>query len=157
MLADPTQRAEALAELFLAVEPSLWRDLVESGKVPERNGEREHREWRCLALYACVRGLVAAGGFNTETAAAVDHLHARLATDWPAEERALLADRYDQYGRIGQELEHAGAHQVTAKLGEACAAHMAGAAATGTLAELLGTLHESLAEGAADAVRQGAR
>lgn len=157
MLADPLQRAEALAELFLAVEPSLWRDLAESGVLPERDGERERLEWRCLALYACVRGLVAAGGFNTETAAAVDHLHARLTPDWPAKERALLAERYTEYGRIGQELEHAGAHRVTARLGEACAAHLADGAATVALAELLGALHESLAEGAAEAVRQGTR
>jgi len=157
MLVDPLQRAEALAEFFLAVEPSLWEDLVNSDVMPEPHGEPERWEWRCLALYACVRGLVAAGGFNTETAAAVDHLHARLAKHWPAAERALLAERYSEYGRIGQELEHAGAHQVTAKLGEACAAHVAGPAAAAALAELLGTLHESLAEGAADAVRQGAR
>lgn len=157
MLADPTLRAEALAELFLAVEPSLWRDLEDSGVLPEPRGERERWEWRCLALYACVRGLVAAGGFNTETAAAVDHLHARLGERWPAAQRGLLADRYGEYGRIGQELEHAGAHQVTAKLGEACARHLAGVAASDALAELLGTLHESLAEGAADAVRQGVR
>ncbi len=157
MLADPTQRAEALAELFRTVEPSLWRDLADSGVLPEGHGERERWEGRCLALYACVRGLVAAGGFNTETAAAVDHLHARLGERWPAAERALLAERYGEYGRIGQELEHAGAHQVTAKLGEACAAHVAGTATTAALAELLGTLHESLAEGAADAVRQGTR
>ncbi len=157
MLADPRERAAALADLFRTVEPSLWRDLIDSGALPSGSGEREHLEWRCLALYACVRGLVAAGGFNTETAAAVDHLNAELGESWTAAERATLASRYGEYGRIGQELEHAGAHQVTQKLGEACASHVAAERATPLLAELLGTLHESLAEGAADAVRQGTR
>ncbi|MEO5987910.1 MAG: hypothetical protein ABIU54_10720 [Candidatus Eisenbacteria bacterium] len=157
MLDDPRRRAAALAELFLKVEPSLWRDLLDSGAMPAASGKHDRLEWRCLALYACVRGLVAAGGFNTETVAAVDHLHALLGEPWPEPERATLAERYNEYGRIGQELEHAGAHHVTQKLGEACAAHIAGATPPSLLAELLGTLHESLAEGAADAVREGGR
>lgn len=157
MLADPHQRAAALAELFTKVEPSLWRDFVESGGLADGSGERERHEWRCLALYACVRGLVAAGGFNIETVAAVDHLHSLIGEPWTREERATLADRYSEYGRIGQELEAAGAHQVTQKLGEACAAHITESTPSGVLAELLGTLHDSLVEGAAAAVREGAR
>lgn len=157
MLLDPHRRAEALAELFMTVEPSLWRDLIDSGVLPAGSIDARRLEWRCLALYACVRGLVAAGGFNTETVAAVDHLHALLSGPWPEAERATLAERYGEYGRIGQALEAAGAPLVAQKLGEACAVHMAPPTPIAALAELLGTLHESLAEGAADAVREGSR
>ena len=155
MHADPAARAGHLAELYRVVEPSLWRDLLDSGTILETSAGLVQHEWRCLALYACVRGLVAAGGFNTETVAAVDQLHAIVSGDWPEAERALLAERYAEYGRIGQELEHAGAAMVDQRLGQACAAHLAPASRGPALGELLGVLHGSMVEGATEAVRAG--
>jgi hypothetical protein len=43
---------------------------------------------------------------------------------------------------------------VTRRLGEAAAQHLAGVDPPAALAELAGSLHEALAEGAAEAVRQ---
>src|SRR2546428_5420426 len=76
MITDPVRRGRALADFYRAVAPRLFRDLEESGVLPDA-GDPQARalareEWECFALYACVRGLVAAGGFNPETGAAVD-------------------------------------------------------------------------------------
>jgi len=159
MIADPTLRARALAELYFPAEARLWGDLAES-EAASALAPAARGEWECLALYACVRGLVAAGGFNVETAAAVDALHDAVIAYWtaqvaPAEaldvRRARVAERYAEYGRIGQELEAKGAHQVTRALGEAAARHMAGG--DPRVAEMAGELHEALAEGAAEFVR----
>jgi len=165
MIADPAARGRALAAFFFAVEPALWGDLEESGRLPGSATPTARREWECFALYACVRGLVAAGGFNTETAAAVDHLHDAVVARWAVEadepeplaaRRERVADRYAEYGRIGQELESRGAHLVTARLGEAAAAHLcAPLGPPEGLAAMVGELHEALAEGAAEAVRRG--
>jgi len=127
--------------------------------------ERVRGEWACFALYACVRGLIAAGGFNRETAAAIEVLHERVVAAWrdarpdPGADEARrnrIAERYAEYGTIGQAGGASGAATVTRRLGEAAARHMAeeGAAAA-ELAEMVGALHESLAEGAAEAVRRG--
>ncbi len=166
MIRDPQARAEALAGWLVRVEDALWRDLEDSGLLPAPPAGEPHRarlEWQCLALYAGVRGLVAAGGFNTETVAAVDRLHGCMAEAWeresppleaPGPRHARVAERYAEYGRIGQELEARGAAQVAARLGEACAAHVARpAAAAPPLAEQLGALHDALVEGATAAVR----
>lgn len=166
MIADPAARGQALADFHFGVAPALYSDLVESGMVPESvNATRARLEWDCLALYACVRGLVAAGGFNTETAASVDSLHAAVLERWAADSspsepiearRARVAERYAEYGRIGQELEASGAALVTARLGEACAAHVtAPDVPPAALGETLGALHEALVEGATEAVRRG--
>jgi hypothetical protein len=162
---DPAARGRALADFFLAVEPRLYSDLEDSGRMPEAPpGTNPRVEWECFALYACVRGLVAAGGFNRETAAAIDALHEAVLAAWLARgsdepfevRRARVSDRYGEYGGIGQEGGKAGAATVTRRLGEAAARHMAGAGPPpADLAELVGGLHEVLVEGAAEVVRSG--
>jgi len=163
MIADPTRRGQALAALYFTLEPRLYADLEEAGVLPARltpaEAERVRAEWACFALYACVRGLIAAGGFNRETAGAVDALHAAVTDAW--RDRALapgarerVAERYAEYGTIGQTGGAKAAATVSRRLGEAAARHMcAGAAPHEALAEMAGALHESLAEGAAEAVR----
>jgi hypothetical protein len=160
VIRDPVRRGHALADFYLAIEPRLWAELDEAGLLPGGSaGSTARREWACFALYACVRGLIAAGGFNRETANAVESLHERVlgaagdADD--AARRALLSERYAEYGTIGQAGGASAAATVPRRLGEAAARHMA---ADGTaheaLAEMAGALHESLAEGAAESVRQ---
>lgn len=168
MIRDPVRRGHALAEFFLSVEPRLYADLAEAGVMPAVDpstpADHARREWECFALYACVRGLVAAGGFNRETAAAIDALHERvLAARTESESTAgdtgarsdRIAERYAEYGTIGQAGGAAGAITVTQRLGEAAARHMARRdPPPAELVELVGGLHETLAEGAAEAVRQ---
>jgi hypothetical protein len=164
MIADPVRRGEALAELFFTVEPRLYLDLDEAGVLPRRGDDeteaRVRAEWACFALYACVRGLIAAGGFNRETAAAVDALHAAVTEAWrqagpAAGARDRVAARYTEYGTIGQAGGASAAATVGLRLGEAAAGHMsAGHPPPAGLAEMAGALHESLAEGAAEAVRR---
>ncbi|HTM56922.1 MAG TPA: hypothetical protein VL123_00755 [Candidatus Udaeobacter sp.] len=171
MIADPERRGRALAAFFLALEPRLFADLAESGLLAPADrepgsdfaaAELTRREWQCFALYACVRGLVAAGGFNRETARAIDALHDVVLESWrgeseafePHEERrARVADRYAEYGAIGQEGGASGAATVTARLGDAAARHLVATIPPG-LPSLVGGLHEALAEGAAEAVRR---
>lgn len=164
MIADPVRRGHALAELYRAVAPRLFRDLEESGALPEGAdaGGRARDEWECFALYACVRALVAAGGFNRETGAAIEALHESVlgvpAVGEPrsraVERRVQVAERYAEYGAIGQAGGASGAATVTQRLGEAAARHMAAPAGAGeALAEIAGTLHEQLVEGATEAVR----
>jgi hypothetical protein len=165
MIPDPDRRGQALAAFFFAVAPRLLADLEESGLVPLEPPEARRRvalEWESFALYACVRGLVAAGGFNRETAQAIDALHRAVLERWLAESssleafearRAALAPRYEEYGRIGQEGGAAGAGSVTARLGEAAALHIGAGTPSADLARLVGGLHEALAEGGAEAVR----
>jgi hypothetical protein len=158
MIADPITRGRTLAEFYFRLEGALWNDLEGSRVLPSASLAQARDEWSCFALYACVRGLVAAGGFNTETVAAVDAMHDAVRSAWAqrAEMLALLSTRYGEYGRIGQELEASGAALVTQRLGEAAAAHVcAPDAPSEALATTLGELHEALAEGAADAVRAG--
>ena len=114
MIDDPERRGRALAEFFRMVSPRLFRDLEESGALPRSDAAalaRARDEWDCFALYACVRGLVAAGGFNRETAAAIDAMHERVLERWAAEpdahepfdaRRARISERYSEYGAIGQ-------------------------------------------------------
>ena len=157
MIADPERRGRSLATFALAAIPRLWQDVAESGGLPDEAPLRH--EWECFALYACVRGLVAAGGFNRETAAAIDAMHEAVLETWSADDaasfdarRARAAERYAEYGGIGQEGGAAGAATVTLRLGEACARHLR-AGEDGDLAALVGAVHEALAEGAAEAVR----
>lgn len=166
MISNPEARGRALADFFLEVEPRLFADLGESATLARGStAPLDRLEWACFALYACVRGLVAAGGFNRETAAAIDALHARVMTAWesgegaavhttPGEVRARVAERYSEYGAIGQEGGAAGAITVTIRLGVAAAVHIAGEAPPSGFAEIVGDLHESLAEGAAESVRR---
>ena len=163
MIADAVRRGQALAELFFAVEPRLYADLDEAGVLPPRGDDdaqaRVRAEWACFALYACVRGLIAAGGFNRETAGAVDALHATVIEAWTqpgpaAGARDLVADRYAEYGTIGQSGGASAAATVGRRLGEAAARHMSAGTPPDGLAEMAGALHESLAEGAAESVRR---
>ncbi|MEO5619209.1 MAG: hypothetical protein ABIS67_15675 [Candidatus Eisenbacteria bacterium] len=165
MISDPARRGETLAAFALDALPRLWREIAESAGLPEDS--RPHRnEWDCFGLYACVRGLVAAGGFNRETAAAVDAFHARVFETWAAESagvddprRAMTAERYGEYGTIGQDGGAAGAATVALRLGKACALHLnavpepRASLAEDELAELTGEVHEALSEGAAESVR----
>ena len=165
MIHDPLRRGEALADFYRSVEPRLYADLAEAGVLPAApDAARARSEWECFALYACVRGLVAAGGFNRETAAAIDALHAHVLDFWSEassapgsseERRERIAERYAEYGGIGQDGGASGAATVTRRLGEAAARHIAGGEpASVDLAELAGSLHEALVEGAAESVRQ---
>ncbi|OGF24157.1 MAG: hypothetical protein A2V63_03145 [Candidatus Eisenbacteria bacterium RBG_19FT_COMBO_70_11] len=168
MIADPARRGRALAGFYPAVAPRLYLDLAEAGVLPDagaaESAVRARHEWECFALYACVRGLVAAGGFNRETGAAIDALHEAVLEDWMRAEgateafdrrRARVAERYAEYGAIGQEGGAAGAETVTRRLGEAAGRRIAGDAIPADgLAEMAGALHEALAEGAAEAVRR---
>lgn len=165
MISDPARRGETLAAFALSTIPALWGELAESAGLPSGSSRQRH-EWDCFGLYACVRGLVAAGGFNRETAAAIDALHQRVLEAWAAEfpdgeepRRRIAAERYAEYGAIGQQGGAAGAATVANRLGAACARHLeaaggpAPAIAGDDLAQLLGGVHEALAEGAAEAVR----
>jgi len=154
-----------LAAFFRSAGPRLWSDLAESGAVPEGLEREARAEWECLALDACLRGLVAVGGFGERTVRAVDEFHAAVLEGWAAEVAALalaarrerLTARYEEYGRIARDLEAAGAARVSAELGRVAAAH---ACAPGeppeALAALLAAMHESLAEGAASLLHEAA-
>lgn len=159
MIADPRARGRALAEFYLDAAPRLFSQLEECGVLAAGAGESARREWECFALYACVRALVAAGGFNRETAFAIDAMHERVLEAWgpeaedPSERRSRLADRYAEYGAIGQEHGAAGAATVTQRLGHAAARHLAPDVDADDLAEVAGDLHEALLEGAVELVR----
>ena len=165
---DPDRRGREVAAIFLDHAPRLFDDIAASD-VWARSGadpgqaSNARREWEAFALYACVRGLVAGGGFNRETAAAIDALHDAVAAHWRAQsrdeaaERAHVSVRYAEYGEIGQEGGASGAESVTLRLGSAAARHMAGEQPgedRGELAELVGALHESLAESVTEHVRR---
>jgi hypothetical protein len=157
MILDPARRGRSLAELVSRLGPRLFEEIVEAGVLPpepDSSAPTARSEWTCFALYACVRGLVAAGGFNRETAAAIDALHEHALDPADAALKALLSERYAEYGTIGQEGGKAGAASVTRRLGEAAARHMVAGEPAEALVELVGALHESLAEGATEAVRR---
>lgn len=160
---DPEALGREVAELFLEHEPRLFAALAEtdvwqSVVADPADAERAPGEWQAFALYACVRGIVAGGGFNRETVAAIDSLHDTVAGHWQPERdgearRARLAERYAEYGAIGQAGGASGAESVTRRLGEAAARHMTGADPPAELANLVGDLHESLAEAIAEHLR----
>jgi hypothetical protein len=164
---DPEVRGRALGSFYVEVVPRLWVDLVEAGVLPKADDEatvhRARIEFECFMLYACVRGLVAAGGFNRETGGAIDALHEAVLEQWMSDaadveafqaRRALVAERYSEYGEIGQQGGASGAETVTERLGLAAARHMTlEPAPADPLAELVGALHETLVEGSAEAVR----
>jgi len=161
VIADPQARGAALADFFGRVSPALWGDLVASGLLAA-DDERASREWSCFALLACVRGMVAAGGFNARSKDAIDAFHAavleqRTGHD-PVDEpiAPLVAERYAEYEPIAQAGGKSGADSVALRLGERAASHVgARAGADAELAAALGDLYEALAEGAAESVRRG--
>jgi hypothetical protein len=147
-----------VARRFAELAPRLFADLVETGAVPA-SADRARSEWDGFALYACVRALVQAGGFNRETAAAIDALHEAALGPAAAEPlvdvRARLAERYAEYGAIGRASEALGDDAVTLRLGEAAARHMtAPAPPPPDLAELVGSLHAGLVEALATVLRE---
>jgi hypothetical protein len=165
MIEDPVARGRALAAFHRSVAGRLWEDVLESGLLPDADESEQARrrgEWQAFSLYACVRGLVAAGGFNRETATAIDALHEAALEDMLveggslvafADARARIAERYAEYGRIGQEGPPGESSDALAlRLGQAAAGHLV-AGPAGELAGFVGALHETLAEGATQAVR----
>jgi hypothetical protein len=161
VIADPVERGRALARFFAEIAPRLLSDLEEARLVPAADAGRVAREWECLALYACVRGLIAAGGFNRETAVAIDALHdevfggdSETGDEGIEARRARAAERYAEYGAIGQAAERDGAAALASRIGAAAAAHLCDGKAPDELAETIGGLHEALAEGAAESVRR---
>src|SRR5881409_1214598 len=96
MIRDPARRGRALAEFYRAVAPRLFQDLEESGALPQTPDPaaraRARVEWECFALYACVRGLVAAGGFNRETGAAIEALHESVLSSWTGGDAGTAAN-----------------------------------------------------------------
>jgi hypothetical protein len=166
VIADPEERGRALAAFHRTVSASLFDQLGESGVLPEGDVERSHarEEWEIFTLYACVRGLVAASGFGDATSKAIDAFHeAALESRWTrsGDARAFetwrdrVRERYEAYGALSREGGKAGAADLTARLGAAAAAHMAGTAASPELAQMAGALHESMAEGAAAWLQRG--
>ncbi len=156
------QRGRALAAFFLRLEPSLWRDIVRSGLLPGGDTAHARREWECLALYGCVRGLVAAGGFGPDNRRAIDALHDAVAEAWEAdaagggaaERRRHAAARYDEYGALLRVHAAADEERGIARLGAAAARHVSGTDITrAELGLMLGELHEAIVEGAAESVR----
>jgi hypothetical protein len=159
---DPVASGRLLASLFQGVEPRLWTDLTDTGAVPAGAETAARAEWECLALDACLRGLVAAGGFGERTVEAVDEFHAAVLAGWAGEagagdldeRRSRLTARYEEYGRIARELESKGAARVSAMLGATAAAHACSPGAPPeSLAALLAAMHEALVEGAMAALR----
>ena len=155
-----------IGEMFREQAPTLFADLLESGTLacgstPEAL-ERARLEWECFALYACVRGIVAGADFGGPTAEAIDAFHAAAVPEPTsdaglaavAELRRRASERYDGYADIGKAGGASGAATVTLRLGSAAARHMLGAEPSLELAELVGGLHENLAEVVADAVRR---
>lgn len=151
----------ALAEYFFTVEPDLWRDLDESGAFANAPGARA--EWECLALHACVRGLVAADGFHDATADALDAMHEAVLERWiaaadpaaVADRRARVADRYGEYGRIGHEHDGAPLDAIAAALGAAAAKHaFAPARSEEDAVTAFAHLHGAMTEGALEVVRR---
>ena len=151
----------ALAAYFFDVEPALWRDLEESGVFAHAPAARA--EWECLALHACVRGLVAGGGFHDATADALDAMHEAVLERWTAEvgadaladRRSRVADRYGEYGRIGHEHDGAPPDALAAALGAAAAKHVFAPAKSDEEAiTALAHLHAAMTEGAAEVVKR---
>lgn len=163
-MADPVARGQTLAAFFLRLEPGLWRDIVDSGLVPDPADPEARAEWEAFALHACVRGLVAASGFGPECSRSVDALHDAVAERWKAapdawgdadERRAQVAIRYEQYGEIARNLAARGDDAVIERLGEVAARNLSGTdIASAELGRMLGELHEAVSHGAAESVRE---
>jgi hypothetical protein len=163
VIPDPGARGRILAALHAAVAPSLFDHLAETGLLPDgaEARARARDEWELFALYACVRGLVAAAGFGAGTAEAIDAFHLQVLETWVAggatleevrERRDRMKERYEEYGTLAREGGAVGAKDLSRRLGQAAARHMTGAEPAPDLAEMAGALHESLAEGAAAAL-----
>jgi hypothetical protein len=168
MTRDPRERGRQVAALFLRAAPGLFRDVEESGLLPpldEVGRERARREWECFALYACVRGLVAIGGFTPDAGEAIDAFHQAvleqlMRSSASLEEfearRALIAQRYQEYGELGQRESRGGEPGVARQLGMAAAHRMVGPAEfSEALGEVVGSLHEALVDGVLELAQGG--
>ena len=110
-----------------------------------------------------MRGLVAAGGFNVETAAAIESFHESELGDADAasadaiqiERRRLISERYSEYGAIGEAGGASGAVTAALRLGEAGARRLVDDPSP-DLASWLGGMHEAIAEGVVDLLRHEA-
>ena len=150
----PIAAGQRVADFYARSVPRLFGDLAAAGAAPSEPAARSRArdEWECFALFACVRGIVAASGFAPRTVETIDALHAAVFAGWDAESageprRALLSRRYPEYETLSQAGGAGGAADAAVRLGAAAAAHLAGdAAPAADMAELLGSLHESLAE-----------
>lgn len=160
-VANPMGRA--LAAYYFEVEPALWADLDACGALASALPAQARAEWECLALHACVRGMVAAAGFGDATADAIDAMHEIVLEKWtsgPGEatfsaRRARLTERYAEYGRIGQELESDGVEVIAAALSTAAAAHVfAPSAPPEGAASMLADLHAAMTDGATEVARR---
>ncbi len=159
-------QGRALAGFFFEVAPRLFTSLEETGLLPEPGDpERARSEWGYFALHACLRGLVAAGGFGARTARTIDAFHDAVFAVRRAEGieaaneafelgRARWEERHAEYGEIGTEGGAAGAASFGFRLGAAAARHLSGDEPRPELVEMLAALHEELAEGAAETVRR---
>src|SRR5262245_27999665 len=131
MSSDPAAMGQTLARFHFDIALPLHAELVAAGLDPSPTGRDE---WECLALHACVRGLVAANGFNVETAQAVDAFHAAVRDEWvrkhseteAAARSTRAAERYREYGVLGQEGGAKGAATAPARIGAAAARHLTG-------------------------------
>lgn len=160
---DPELRGRKVAAFYLEHGPALFADLIAADAWGARlAGPDVRHEWDAFTLYACVRGIVAAGGFNIETAATIDVLHTAVLGVWSAsgetaqgsEPQALISARYEEYGAIGQAGGASGASTVSRRLGEAAARHLLGTESDPAIAELAGALHEALAEAVTAQLRE---
>ncbi len=143
----------------------LLSDLLESGLIPGEPAGALRHEWECLALHACVRGLVAACGFNVETAHSVDAFHEEVRAGWARESdgaevearSARAAERHREYGALGQAGGASGAATAPARIGAAAARHLVrDRDPDPALSELVAHLHESIAEAATEMLRSRA-
>ena len=152
----PTEAGQRVATFFERTAPILFADLVQSGALPGGDDARAQArdEWDCYALFGCVRGIVAAGGFARRTADAIDALHGVVFAGWDAAalggmdtvKRALLGRRYEEYETISQAGGAAGAADVATRLGAEAARRMIGESPPQDVIEILGSMHEILAE-----------
>jgi hypothetical protein len=166
-MSESIDRGHRVADFWAAVAPRLFQDLLDSGLLPvagDAATARAREEWETFALHACVRGLVAASGFTLGTEESLDAFHGTalehaLAAAGSIEgldaRRGLIAERYAEYGAIERDGGKAGAATVIARLGVAAGWHLLGTTPSAELAEFLGALHETIAEGAATLVRDG--
>lgn len=154
---DPAAGGRLLAAFFAGVESRLWKDLVDTGTVPPGAERAARVEWECLALDACLRGLVAAGGFGGRTADAVDAFHADVLAGWSASggesalatRRERLAARYEAYGVLARAHDGAPPARVSEVLAGAAAGHAcAPAAPPEPFVRVLAAMHEAVTEGA---------
>jgi len=164
VISDPLARGRSLAAFFLRLEPSLWADIDASGLLEGTDLGAARGEWSVLALHACVRGLVAAGGFGDDNARALETFHAEVASAWNAdpivdesadERHERVAERMESYDAIALAAESRGAETVLERLGTAAARYVSGTdIARAGLADMLSELHDAIAQGSAESVRE---